>query len=165
MSMHDTRARRHPSPAKLAQFECDPAEHGLAASCEQQRRRPRSARSVRSARRRMTSSVGARRSARGHRPQTQGVTLRPTRADPASVHPTQVARGSAHHVLLVSSSTHNKDTTMTTMIQNEHANRFESIDLSRLSAITGGKGTEKKPNFLQRWGENMTKGGEYALAA
>ena len=54
---------------------------------------------------------------------------------------------------------------MTTMIQNEHANGFESIDLSALSGITGGKGSEKKPNFLQRWGENMTKGGEYALAA
>jgi len=53
---------------------------------------------------------------------------------------------------------------MTTMIKNEYIqdNGFASIDLSRLSAITGGKDGE---NGLQRWGENMQKGGEYALAA
>jgi hypothetical protein len=38
---------------------------------------------------------------------------------------------------------------------------LESIDFDLLSAITGGKG----PNFLQRWGQNMQKGGEYAMAA
>lgn len=51
---------------------------------------------------------------------------------------------------------------MNTMIQNEH---IQSIDLSLLSSVSGGKDKEKKENFLQRWGENMTKGGEYALAA
>jgi hypothetical protein len=57
---------------------------------------------------------------------------------------------------------------MNTMIQIEHIQntqtsaQLETIDLSTLSSISGGK---KKENFLQRWGENMTKGGEYALAA
>jgi len=51
---------------------------------------------------------------------------------------------------------------MTTMIQDNQ--QLASIDLSLLSAVSGGK-KEKKENFLQRWGENMTKGGEYALAA
>ena len=51
---------------------------------------------------------------------------------------------------------------MTTMIQDSQ--QLASIDLSLLSAVSGGK-KEKKENFLQRWGENMTKGGEYALAA
>ena len=53
---------------------------------------------------------------------------------------------------------------MTTMIKNEYLQDscLASIDLSRLSAVTGGKDGE---NGLQRWGENMQKGGEYALAA
>jgi hypothetical protein len=38
---------------------------------------------------------------------------------------------------------------------------FESIDSCLLSDVGGGKG----PNFLQRWGQNMQKGGEYAMAA
>jgi len=38
---------------------------------------------------------------------------------------------------------------------------LEPIDFSLLSDITGGKG----PNFLQRWGQNMQSGGEYAMAA
>ncbi len=41
---------------------------------------------------------------------------------------------------------------------------FESIDLSLLSAVTGGEG-EQGGNFLQRWGRNMQSGGEYAMAA
>jgi hypothetical protein len=58
---------------------------------------------------------------------------------------------------------------MTMSIQIEHIQRsttgipgahFESIDSCLLSVVIGGKG----PNFLQRWGENMQKGGEYALA-
>jgi len=39
--------------------------------------------------------------------------------------------------------------------------QLESIDACLLSDVIGGKG----PNFLQRWGENMQKGGEYAMAA
>lgn len=38
---------------------------------------------------------------------------------------------------------------------------LESIDSCLLADIAGGKG----PNFLQRWGQNMQKGGEYAMAA
>ena len=34
-----------------------------------------------------------------------------------------------------------------------------SIDSCVLSGVTGGK-----ENFLQRWGDNMVKGGEYAMA-
>jgi len=37
-----------------------------------------------------------------------------------------------------------------------------SIDSCLLSSVTGGK---DKENFLQKWGENMQTGGEYALAA
>jgi hypothetical protein len=44
---------------------------------------------------------------------------------------------------------------MTNMMQIE---RFETIDSDTLSLVGGGK------NFLQRWGENMVKGGEAALA-
>ena len=42
---------------------------------------------------------------------------------------------------------------------------FESIDLSLLSAVTGGEGQPQGGNFLQRWGRNMQSGGEYAMAA
>jgi len=38
---------------------------------------------------------------------------------------------------------------------------FESIDSCLLSAVAGGKGK----NFLTSWGQNMQKGGEYAMAA
>ena len=51
---------------------------------------------------------------------------------------------------------------MTMTIQFEH---IASIDSSILSAVTGGKGGGKQPNFLQQWGKNMQTGGEYAMAA
>lgn len=38
---------------------------------------------------------------------------------------------------------------------------FESIDACLLSTVGGGKGN----NFLTSWGQNMQKGGEYAMAA
>ena len=38
--------------------------------------------------------------------------------------------------------------------------QFEHIDSCLLAGVAGGKG----PNFLQRWGQNMQKGGEYAMA-
>lgn len=37
---------------------------------------------------------------------------------------------------------------------------LEPIDSCLLSGVIGGK-----ENFLQRWGDNMVKGGEYAMAA
>lgn len=37
----------------------------------------------------------------------------------------------------------------------------ESIDACLLSEVGGGKGN----NFLTSWGQNMQKGGEYAMAA
>src|SRR5437868_245873 len=115
----------------------------------------------------MTLSVGDR--ARGASASAQNHRLRCARraSIPVTVHLTRLAVGAdgrAHHMHFVVSSIHNKDKTMTTMIKNEYIqdNGFASIDLSRLSAITGGKDGE---NGLQRWGENMQKGGEYALAA
>jgi hypothetical protein len=38
---------------------------------------------------------------------------------------------------------------------------LETIDVGLLSDVAGGKGK----NFLQSWGQNMQKGGEYAMAA
>ncbi|NVB85256.1 MAG: hypothetical protein HOV81_43225 [Kofleriaceae bacterium] len=52
------------------------------------------------------------------------------------------------------------------------ATHFESIDSFLLSDIVGGEGqpnqgqqAQPQPNFLQRWGQNMQTGGEYAMAA
>ena len=39
---------------------------------------------------------------------------------------------------------------------------FETIDSSQLFDVTGGA---NPPNFMQRWGQNMQTGGEYAMAA
>jgi hypothetical protein len=59
---------------------------------------------------------------------------------------------------------------MNTMIQFDHipsnqhsvaTGAFDSIDPCLLADIAGGKGN----NFLTRFGENMQKGGEYAMAA
>lgn len=58
-------------------------------------------------------------------------------------------------------------TTATAAIQ------FESIDSFLLSDVIGGAGeqaqpqgqAQPQPNFLQRWGQNMQTGGEYAMAA
>jgi hypothetical protein len=51
---------------------------------------------------------------------------------------------------------------------NQHSSGFgipgmnlETIDACLLSDVAGGKGK----NFLQSWGQNMQKGGEYAMAA
>lgn len=44
--------------------------------------------------------------------------------------------------------------------------QLESIDSGLLSDVTGGEGQPaQNPNFLQRWGQNMQTGGEYAMAA
>lgn len=48
---------------------------------------------------------------------------------------------------------------------------FDSIDFDVLSTVTGGAPQggqpqpQPQPNFLQRWGQGMQKGGEYAMAA
>ena len=43
---------------------------------------------------------------------------------------------------------------------------FESIDSTELSGVTGGEGqANPNPNFLERWGQGMQTGGEYAMAA
>jgi hypothetical protein len=54
---------------------------------------------------------------------------------------------------------------------------FDSIDFDLLATVTGGapqgqpqpqpqpQPQQPQPNFLQRWGQNMQKGGEYAMAA
>jgi hypothetical protein len=45
---------------------------------------------------------------------------------------------------------------------------FESIDSNLLAGVTGGEGQgqpQQQPNFLERWGQNMQTGGEYAMAA
>lgn len=62
---------------------------------------------------------------------------------------------------------------MITAYQLEHVQApigFESIDSFLLSDVTGGQGeaqapAQPQPNFLQRWGQNMQTGGEYAMAA
>jgi hypothetical protein len=51
---------------------------------------------------------------------------------------------------------------MTMQLANVQDTPFESIDLGLLSEVGGGQG---QPNFLQRWGQNMQTGGEYAMAA
>jgi hypothetical protein len=52
--------------------------------------------------------------------------------------------------------------------------QITEIDACLLSAVTGGVGPKPAapapkpaagPNFVQRWGQNMQKGGEYAMAA
>jgi hypothetical protein len=40
--------------------------------------------------------------------------------------------------------------------------QFESIDLGMMAGVTGAG---DNPNFMQRWGRNMQRGGEYAMAA
>jgi hypothetical protein len=72
----------------------------------------------------------------------------------------------AHRVLLLRSSpTHTKEP----MHMSNAALSFEAIDFDVLSTVTGGAPQggqpQPQPNFLERWGQNMQKGGEYAMAA
>ena len=53
------------------------------------------------------------------------------------------------------------NTTTQLAIHGNPFSAFESIDPCLLSDVAGGKGK----NFLTRWGENMVKGGEVAMAA
>ena len=52
--------------------------------------------------------------------------------------------------------------------------QLTAIDARFLSSVIGGAGAPatsapaaapRQPNFLQRWGQNMQSGGEYAMAA